>query len=166
MILEVLFIIVLMIIAYDIYEVQLNKKKSIIMPFIKKNSNRFYNRYLKKYKIVMSDIDDTNMRDMSSIELSLFIQRITDIIRRETKGIVDRIDTYKTRNGRHIIIYLHNNISMKEVIIILEYLGTDERYIQIFKQKGYFSLFQVRRGKKNISELKSYDVKNGFVEVE
>lgn len=158
-------LLILSIVTYELWNVHINKKKSIIIPFIKNNSRRVYNRYIKKYNIIMSDIDDTKIRDLSHIELAFFIQKITDITRRETNGIVERIDTYKTQNGRHIIIFLHNNISMKEVIIILDYLNTDIQYKTIFQEKGYFTLFQVRRGKQNMSDLKKYHNNNGFMEV-
>jgi hypothetical protein len=161
----ILIMILILLTAYDIYCVQIHNKKSFIIPILKTIYSKlkyaytlFYNNYIKRYKIIMSDVDLERIRDLNTNDLNTYIIDINNIIRRETAGIPDKIHTYKTNKGRHIIIYLHNSISQKEVIIILEYLNTDPKYIELFKQKGYFSLFQVRRGKQNISELKKYEV--------
>lgn len=161
MILNIIILLGTIILFYDLWRTYAYNKKSFIISNINRISTHINNRYIKDYKIVMSDIDNTKIRDLNSIELGLFINKIEHIIRRETKGIVDRIDTYKTQKGRHIIIYLHNSIKQKEAILILEYLNTDEQYKNIFIQKGYFTLFQVRRGKNNMSELERYTNNNG-----
>jgi hypothetical protein len=113
----------------------------------------------------MLDIDDEEIRDYNSVDTGIFVQKLNDIIRRETVGIVDRIDTYKTRKGRHIIIFLHNEINTKDVLTILDYSGADEKYKQIFLIRGYFTLFQVRRGNPNMKDLLRYHNNNGIIKI-
>jgi len=166
MLFSIILILIILAIGYDAYNTFVNKSYSRILHYGKKYITRFYIYYIKRHKIIMLDIDDTEVRDYNTIETSLLVQKINDIIRRETKGIVDKIHTYKSRNGRHIIIYLHNEISTREVLLILDYANVDEKYKQIFLIRGYFTLFQVRRGNPNSKNLLRYENKNGEMQLQ
>lgn len=165
MLLTIILVIIILIIGFDAYNTYVNKSYSRILHYGKKYSNKFYIYYIKKHKIVMLDIDDTEIRDYTPVETSLLVQKLNDIIRRETRGIVDKIHTYKSRNGRHIIIYLHNEISTREALLILDYANVDEKYKQIFLIRGYFTLFQVRRGQPNNKDIMRYENKNGEMQL-
>ena len=165
MLLTIILILIILAIVYDAYNTWINKSYSRILHYTKKYSTKFYIYYIKKHKIIMLDIDDKEIRNYTTIETGLLVQKLNDIIRRETKGIVDKIHTYKSRNGRHIIIYLHNEISTREVLLILDYANVDEKYKQIFLIRGYFTLFQIRRGQPNNKDLLRYENKNGEMQL-
>jgi hypothetical protein len=146
---------------FDLYMVLFEKSYSRIWYYGKKYYTRLYIYFVKKHKIIMLDIDNEEVRDYNNVDAGIFVQKLNDIIRRETRGIVSRIDTYRTRKGRHVIIFLHNEISTREALLILDYAGADEKYKQIFLIRGYFTLFQVRRGQANMKELLRYENDGG-----
>jgi hypothetical protein len=163
--LVILMLFTIPIILFDLYAVFVEKSYSRIWHYGKKYYTRLYIYFVKRHKIIMLDIDNEEIRDYNSIDAGIFVQKLNDIIRRETAGVVSRIDTYKTRKGRHIIIFLHNEISTREALLILDYAGVDEKYKQIFLIRGYFTLFQVRRGQANMRELLRYENDGGRMQV-
>jgi hypothetical protein len=160
MILAIIIIILILLISYDAYNTIKNKSYSRIIHYTKKYYNRFHNYHIRRHKIIMLDIDNEEIRDYDTIQTKILIEKLNNIIHAETTALTKRIDTYKTRHGRHIIIFLHNHISTREALIILDRSGVDEKYKQIFLIRGHFSLFQVRRGEPNIKELETYNIKD------